>query len=47
MLSGLRVRSTTTTSAEGELINFGSTSVLTSNVASYGFDGESASTSEK
>ena len=39
MLSGLRVRSISTTAAEGELINFGSTSLVTSNVASYGFDG--------
>ena len=39
MITGLRVRSTTTSSAEGELINFGSASLVTSNVASYGFDG--------
>ena len=47
MLSGLRVRSVTTTSAEGELINFGSTSNVISNVASYGFDSESELTSNK
>ena len=40
MLSGLRVRSVTTTADEGELVSFGSTSLVRSNVASYGFDSE-------